>query len=451
MDDTTPTSADQHGPQAARPATGTGWSSPASDRTTQSTPWRESGNDTGAIPRPNDTRQIPGNPAADASNAAPSSAGSTDPTAAAGPANPAGKSRRSTAAIAALALGAGLIGGAAGAGIYAAVDDDTITPVRSLDNEPAEATDAADLSSVADVAANVTPSVVSISVRGERGVGSGSGVVISSDGQILTNAHVADAAGDEGRIIVTFADGSDAEAEVVGSDEQSDVAIIQAQGVSGLQTAELGDSDALDVGEELIAFGSPLGLDGTVTRGIVSALHRPVQAGDASGSDTATLFEAIQTDASINPGNSGGPLVNMAGQVVGINTAIATSPGTLASGGSIGLGFAIPINTARYIAEQLVAGDEVSYARIGIGVNDGDGPDAAATVAEVQDSGAAEGAGLEEGDVITHIDGRFIADATSLVAAARSFEPGDVVSLTYVRDGEENTVEITLGTSADDE
>jgi putative serine protease PepD len=497
MDDTNRTSSDQPEPQAAGPATGTGWSTPTPGATPPRAPWSESGHDTGSIPRPSDTRQIPGVPTSEDSRGTPSDpAGATDsattadwgtstepqpglpatqpgavPPGAVPPSGaippygtiasdgdapaPARKGRRSTAAIAALALGAGLLGGAAGAGIYAAVDDDTIAPVTSLDTEPADATgaadtaDAADLSSVEDVAANLTPSVVSISIQGERGVGSGSGIVISSDGQILTNAHVADAAGDNGSLFVTFSDGTTTEAEVIGSDEQGDVAVIQAQDVSGLQPVEFGDSDALGVGEEVIAFGSPLGLDGTVTRGIVSALHRPVQAGDGLRTEDPTLFEAIQTDASINPGNSGGPLVNMAGQVVGINTAIASSPGNLTSGGSIGLGFAIPINTARFIAEQLVAGDEVAYARIGISVGGGNADVPGGTVAEVVDGSAADEAGLAEGDVVTHIDGRFLSDANALVAAARSYEPGDTVSLTYLRDGEELTVEVTLGSSAE--
>ncbi|HEX6195440.1 MAG TPA: trypsin-like peptidase domain-containing protein [Jiangellaceae bacterium] len=461
MDDSTRTPHTQPDSRADQ-STGTGWSTPQQGAPQPpDAPWSRTEHDTGSVPRPHDTRQFSyaesTNPtqetrsAGESSQSSPAPASQLPPPHYGGPAQayapPPPKGRRSTALIAAVALGAGLVGGAAGAGIVSALDDDApAAPTSSLDNEAQDAADAPP-SDIEAVAADVSPSVVSINIRSAQGPGSGSGVIISSDGQIMTNAHVA-AAGEGGTLTVTFHDGSEAEAEVIGMDEETDIAVLQAEGVSGLEPAEFGNSDNVSVGSEVIAFGSPLGLEGTVTRGIVSALHRPVQAGDARQPGEQTLFEAIQTDASINPGNSGGPLVNTTGEVVGINTAIAAPPG---SQGSIGLGFAIPINTARYIAEQIIDGGEVEYARIGIGVNNGQGGEPAATVAEVQEGSAADEAGLEQGDVITRIDGRPVPDATSLVAAARAYEPGDDVTLTYVRDGEEETVELTLGSSADDE
>ncbi|MQA76704.1 MAG: PDZ domain-containing protein, partial [Solirubrobacterales bacterium] len=213
------------------------------------------------------------------------------------------------------------------------------------------------------------------------------------------------------------------------------------QDVSGLQPAEFGDSDQLRVGEQVVAFGSPLGLDGTVTSGIVSALNRPVTASDQLGGSESSI-NAIQTDAPINPGNSGGPLVNMAGEVVGINSAIATSFG---SDGSIGLGFAIPINQAQAIADQLIETGSASTARIGIEVEIAPPDTPGALVRTIAPGGAAADTELAEGDIITRIDDRLVTDPNSLIAFTRSYRPGDTVTLTYLRDGEENTVEVTLG------
>jgi putative serine protease PepD len=345
--------------------------------------------------------------------------------------------RRGAALLMLLALVAGLIGGAAGSAIYNAVTEEPAPVVSSLEQvpRPGEATGFASVAEVADV---VLPSVVSIAA----GPGSGSGVIISSDGEILTNNHVADAARG-GELQVTFHDGTIAPAEVVGLDPVTDIAVIRARNVSGLQPAELGSSAELRVGEQVVAIGSPLGLDGTVTSGIVSALNRPVTAGGQLGGQAAT-FSAIQTDAPINPGNSGGPLVNMSGQVVGINTAIATTPG---SRGSVGVGFSIPVDQARVIAEQLVETGSATHARLEIGVNDARGQVTGALVAQVVAGGAADEAGLQEGDVITRLHDMQITDAESLIAAVRAFRPGDTVSLTVVRNGETLTVDVTLGTS----
>ena len=431
---------------------GTGWSAPSaagSEPLPRRDPWTTRPNDTGPVPRPTDTRALGTAGLGDDRSlrddfshgdaGAPGSAPQPDYGTDTRPATPAGRSRKSTALIALLALGAGLIGGAAGSAVYDVLSDDPATVVSSLegDTDAGDGTTAA-FTSVSDVADQVLPSVVSIAV----GPGGGTGVIISSDGDILTNNHVA-AAAQGGDLRVTFSDGTTASAEIVGLDPVTDLAVIRAEGVSDLQPATLGSSADLRVGDQVVAIGSPLGLDGTVTTGIVSALNRPVTAGDRTGGQTST-FGGIQTDAPINPGNSGGPLVDMSGQVVGINSAIATIPG---SEGSIGLGFAIPIDQARIVAEQLVETGTATHARLEIGVNDAQGDNAGALVAEVSDGGAGAEAGLEEGDVITQINDLQVTDAESLIAAVRSYRPGDEVTLTVIRGGETVEVAVTLGSS----
>lgn len=418
---------------------GTGWSAPGSPRSgplPRRDPWTSRPGDTGPVPRPDDTRAF------DAGWASGGTApGETATTADASPAPPRSRvSRRGTALLAMLALGAGLVGGAAGSAIYDSLADDPAPVVSSLEGDTGSRDGAAPaFTQVSDVAAQVQPSVVSIAV----GRGGGSGVIISSDGNILTNNHVA-AAGQERGLRVTFHDGTTATAEVIGLDPVTDLAVIRAQGVSDLQPATLGTSADLRVGDQVVAIGSPLGLDGTVTSGIVSALNRPVTAGDRTGGQTST-FGGIQTDAPINPGNSGGPLVDMSARVVGINSAIATVPG---SEGSIGLGFAIPIDQAKIVAEQLVETGTATHARLEIGVNDARGENAGALVAEVSADGAGAAAGLEEGDVITRVNDLLVTDAESLIAAVRSYRPGDEVTLTVIRGSETLEIPVTLGSSA---
>jgi putative serine protease PepD len=197
----------------------------------------------------------------------------------------------------------------------------------------------------------VTPSVVAVTVRGAGQEAEGSGVILTADGAILTNNHVVDALGSGAAVTVQFSDGATAPARVVGTDPASDLAVIQAEGVSGLRPATFGDSDTLEVGDTVLALGSPLGLEGSVTAGIVSALHRTITVGD--GQSGETIDNAVQTDAAINPGNSGGPLVDAAGRVVAITTANASVDGT--SAGSIGVGFAIPSSHAKQVADRLLA------------------------------------------------------------------------------------------------
>lgn len=347
------------------------------------------------------------------------------------------------AAIVALCAGSGTAGAAAALSF----DDDG--PVALAAALPVGSDDAAGAptQSIARVAAAVQPSVVSIEVRTPAGSGSGSGVVLREDGTILTNNHVIEGAADGGQITVSFTDGTRAEATILGRDPGTDLAVIRADGVSDLAPVTVGSDEDLHVGDTVLAIGSPLGLEGSVTSGIVSALNRPVGLGSGSpGGGSATLSNAIQTDAAVNPGNSGGALVDAEGRLVGINTAIATL-GQGGASGSIGLGFAIPVDQAVTVAEQLIAGRQPVHAVIGVQVADSsDG--AGAVLGEVNPGGPADEAGLEAGDVVTAVGERQVDDATELAAAVRALEPGDEVEVTLVRDGEEQTVTATLGSAS---
>jgi putative serine protease PepD len=310
--------------------------------------------------------------------------------------------------------------------------------------------------SVEQVAAKVVPSVVKLEVDLGKQSEEGSGIILSSDGLILTNNHVVAAAKDNpgapapaggAQTKVTFADGRTATFTVVGTDPSSDIAVVRAQDASGLTPITLGSSANLRVGQDVVAIGSPLGLEGTVTTGIISALNRPVAAGgDAQNQNT--VLDAIQTDAAINPGNSGGALVNMNGELVGVNSAIATlggDAGPQAQSGSIGLGFAIPVDQAKRIADELIQSGTASHASLGVQVGNDAGVDGAKIV-EVTSGGAAAAAGLPSGVVVTKVDDRVIGSADALVAAVRSKAPGDKVTLTYLDpSGKPQTVQVTLG------
>ncbi|QZY28578.1 S1C family serine protease [Nocardioides coralli] len=357
-------------------------------------------------------------------------------------------SRRFAAGMLAASLVVGGLAGFGGAAAWEAWQDEPAplgsttsptVPTADADDEPAPE------GSVESVAARVLPSVVQIEVQGAGGSGSGSGIVLSEDGTILTNQHVVEVAEDGGQIVVNFDDGSEAEASIVGTDRLTDTAVIQAEDVEGLTPATIGRSGSLDVGQEVVAVGSPFGLEATVTTGIVSALNRPVNVAQ-SADGTSTTYPAIQTDAAINPGNSGGPLVDMKGAVVGINSSIRTaaSPGLGQGGaGSIGLGFAIPIDAVMPLVEQMVAGEEPTHAVLGITVGDGEAGDGA-VVGEVNGGSAAASAGLDAGDVITRVDDQRITDSSALVATIRAYRPGDEVEITFVRDGEEQSATVTL-------
>lgn len=312
---------------------------------------------------------------------------------------------------------------------------------------------------IAKVAAAVLPSVVSVTVDGAHASDEGAGVVLRSDGVILTNNHVVAAAASGGSITVQLADGRTVGASILGRDPTSDLAVIRAHGVSGLRPAVLGSARTLHVGDTVLAIGSPLGLAGSVSSGIVSALHRTVDLTDESnggllapsqpGPTTPVVTNAIQTDAPINPGNSGGPLVNLAGQVVGIDTAIATlsNPSAGTQSGSIGVGFAIPVDEARQVAAALLAGRRPTHAVLGVEVTDA--PDGGgALVTAVSPGGPAAKAGLRSGDVIISFAGIAIDSADALSGAVREYAPGNTVRVSFRRGGRERTVQVTLAAAA---
>jgi putative serine protease PepD len=359
----------------------------------------------------------------------------------------------------ALILGGGLAGGA----VAAVVGHNGTTYASPTAVKPASSKSA---TGVAAIAQAVQPSTVSITVTAQQGEDEGTGVIIRSDGMILTNNHVVSAASGGGQISVKFNDGRKAAAQIVGTDPATDLAVIKASGVSGLRPVTFGNSDQLQVGDPVVAIGSPLGLEGSVTSGIVSALHRTLtESGDQqqqqppgfpfggnggngqngqgqqNGSGGTAIGDAIQTDAAINPGNSGGPLVNGSGQVIGINTAIATSGG---GNGNIGVGFAIPIDTAKQVADQLIKTGKATHAYLGVTLSDAQGGQEGALVASVQNGTPAASSGLKEGDIVTQVDGKPITGADDLSAAIRGHNPGDKIALTYVRNGQKHTTNVTL-------
>ncbi|MDB0018657.1 trypsin-like peptidase domain-containing protein, partial [bacterium] len=297
------------------------------------------------------------------------------------------------------------------------------------------------LTGIADLAAQAQPAVVQLNVGGAEGEGTGSGFVISEDGYIVTNHHVAGGVGEDGTVEVVFSDESTATGTLVGSDAGYDLAVVKVNR-DGLPTLPLGSSSDVRVGDVAVALGSPLGLQGTVTSGIVSALERPVTAG-GQGQGSTSFINAIQTDAAINPGNSGGPLLNGSGEVIGVNTAIASLGAVGGPGGSIGLGFAIPIDTAQRIVDEIISTGSSTTPVIGVSLDTSfTGP--GARVAEVTPGSGADLAGIQDGDVITAIDGDVIGESTELIVSIRSNAPGDSVELTILRDGRTQDVTVTL-------
>jgi putative serine protease PepD len=300
--------------------------------------------------------------------------------------------------------------------------------------------------SVEQVAQKVTPSVVQLRVHGSRLAAEGSGIVLSADGLILTNNHVVEpAATSGGAVTAVLQDGRSVPVQIVGRAPSFDLAVVRAQNVNNLTPAQLGSSGNVRVGQEVVAIGSPLGLSGTVTSGIISALDRPVRAG-GEGSGQDTVLDAIQTDAAINPGNSGGPLTDMQGRVIGINSAIASLGMGNGQVGSIGLGFAIPIDQARRIASELVRDGHATQAMLGVVVAAGQPEDGAAVVQQTTPGGAAAAAGIQLGDKITKVGDRIIDSGDALVAAIRSYAPGSQVTLTVQNSaGATRQVQVTLG------
>lgn len=353
----------------------------------------------------------------------------------AAPARTGGVRRTAVAAVAAaaIALGAGGVGGFVG---YALHGDDS--PLQTVQNSAqAPAAPVVDRSSLAEIAAKVQPTVVVIQTQS----GEGSGVIMSADGYIVTNNHVVSGArGDT--VTVTFNSGKKVQATIVGTDPRTDLAVVKAQGASGLAYASWGNSDDIRVGDTVLAIGSPLGLQGSVTAGIVSALHRTITVGDdqrlGSGAST-TIGDAIQTDAPINPGNSGGALVDTRGQLIGINSAIATS----GSSGNIGVGFAISANKAKSVTEQIINGGKVSHPYLGVRMSDADS--GGARVESIENGSPASKSDLKVGDVVTKIDGRAVVGSEDVVAAVQAGKVGSQLQLTVVRDGSEHAIAVTLG------
>ena len=343
-----------------------------------------------------------------------------------------------------------LLAGAAGGVLAGRADEDGRLADAGLPVSVGPDEDVRPAGGVAGIADAVLPSVVSIEVASAEGQATGSGFVLRQDGYLLTNNHVIAAGAQAGsEIRVLFSDGSEEPATVVGRTGDYDIAVLKVDR-TGLTPLLLADSDDVVVGDPVVAIGAPLGLKGTVTTGIVSALNRPVAAG---GSGETAFINAIQTDAAINPGNSGGPLVNAAGEVVGINSAIAQPPGGGGASGSIGLGFAIPSNQARRTAEQLIETGAATYPIIGVLLDQtytGEGVQVASEQqgdqAPVTAGGPAEDAGIRPGDVIVAIDGRPVTEPDELIVSIRAKAPGDAAVLT-VRSGsdsEERDVRVVL-------
>ena len=405
----------------------------------------------------------------------------------------AGAPRRKAAVglVAALAVGA-LIGGVSGAGatLWATSNNASAPIVGSANPTTITVNNTKSVNQITAVAAKASPSVVTINVASSNSGGTGSGIVLSKDGYVLTNTHVVtlDGAAGDATVKVTTNDGRLLSATVVGTDPISDLAVIKIDGVTNLQPAEFADSSNLNVGDVAIAIGAPLGLAGTVTNGIVSALNRsitiassavpkgtgntdqapdpkqdpyglfnfdvPGQAPSASSSSTIAL-SVIQTDAAINPGNSGGALLNGDGQVIGINVAIASAGGSSGGGqsGSIGVGFAIPANLAQRVSKEIIANGAATHGLLGASVGDVRTEAAStsanqvvgAVVKELSSGGAAAAGGLKVGDVITKLDGIPITGMTDLTAQIRALAAGSSATLTYVRDGKPAQADVTLG------
>jgi putative serine protease PepD len=313
--------------------------------------------------------------------------------------------------------------------------------------------------SVSGIAARALPSVVTLHVRGSDEAGTGTGFVLDARGHILTNNHVVEPAASGGEISVTFSSGDTAKAKVVGRDTGYDLAVVQVSGVRGLTPMALGNSDDVQVGDPVVAIGAPFDLANTVTSGIISAKERPITAGGDKGDGSDVSYvDALQTDAPINPGNSGGPLLDSRAQVIGINSAIRSADGGSDSGegqaGSIGLGFAIPINQAKRVAEELINKGHATHPVIGVTLDMGYTGDGARIGTKggnggpaVNRGGPGDRAGLRSGDVITEVDGQRVHSGEELIVKIRAHRPGDRLRLTVEHGGVERQVPLELGAS----
>jgi putative serine protease PepD len=336
-----------------------------------------------------------------------------------------------------IALIAGGVGAAVGRSTTANIGANLVETKNKVERAP---------DSIAALAARVIPAVVSISVKGSSGSGTGSGFFLDSNGYILTNNHVVEAAATSGTITVELSNGKKYGAKLMGRDNSYDLAVLKID-VTSAPTLQLGNSDLAQVGDSVIAIGSPLGLSGTVTSGIISSKNRAVTTGNGSGE--SSFINALQTDAAINPGNSGGPVVDSTGAVIGVNSAIATL-GSSSQTGSIGLGFAIPINQAKKTAEQLIKTGFATYPIMGISVDTrftGTGALISSDGAGVTPAGPADKAGLKAGDIITTLDGIEINNSDELIVAIRSKSVGDKVKIKYTRNNISREATVTLAAS----
>jgi putative serine protease PepD len=394
--------------------------------------------------------------------------------------------RGSTMLVAGLAIGA-LVGGASGAGAFALMNglpSPASVSTGAAGSQNVTINDTSSVNRTTAVAAKASPSVVTIAVAGQDGAGTGSGIVLSADGYVLTNNHVVtlDGSASDPTVQVTDNNGKIYSAEIVGTDPVFDLAVIKLDGASGMTKMEFADSSKLNVGDDVVAIGAPLGLAGTVTDGIVSALNRSITVASSAVPDTtdgedgspgdgdtwgfeipgqedqggtqassSISLPVVQTDAAINPGNSGGALVNDEGELIGVNVAIASAGGSSSSeqSGSIGVGFAIPSNVAERIASEIIENGSATHGLLGATVGDASSVEgstvAGAVINEVSRNGAAEKAGIRSGDVITSFNGVPITGATDLTAQVRALAAGSSATAVYQRDGKEYTVDVTLG------
>jgi putative serine protease PepD len=362
---------------------------------------------------------------------------------------PAAKPTRARSTVVAAVLAGVLAGGGAGAAVVAATDNSSSTNAVSSTTVPASVSAKLD-GTISAAADKIIPSVVTISVTGGQESGIGSGVVIESGGYILTNDHVVSVAANGGSIKVESYDGRTASATVVGRDSSDDLAVIKTN-LTGLKVASFASSSSLQVGQTVVAVGAPLGLSDTVTSGIVSSLARTVRSGD----NDQAVFAAVQTDAAINPGNSGGPLVDLNGNVVGINAAIAstsnpgvTIPGQESQSGSIGIGFAIPSDEASRVASGLIAHGTATHASLGVTVRGNANSTTGAVIVSVKSGSAAAKAGLKAGDVVTGVDSFRVQTGDDLIALVRSHAPGNKIDVHYTRGGKSASTSVTLGSAS---
>ncbi len=351
-----------------------------------------------------------------------------------------------------LSLLLGLGGGAAGALLVDAANGDN-RPSATTGNQPPPqereqgptgptSPDVAQ-SPVVAVADKVLPSVVSLEIKGSGSGVTGSGFVYDEDGHVVTNNHVIEPAVDGGDITVSFPDGREVTASIVGRSPSYDLAVIKVEPQAGVSPVTLGSSEAVQVGQSVVAIGSPLGFNATVTAGIISATQRPVKAG---GEGETSYINALQTDAAINPGNSGGPLADLSGRVIGVNSAIATLDSSAdEQAGNIGVGFSIPIDQVVHTVEQIIETGHAEYPVIGARVRTAGQGSGGARVEEISADSPAADAGLQDGDVITAVNGDEVSDGVELIVKIRSFEPGETITIKARRGGQSRSYDVVLG------